>query len=108
MVMGDTVWYDVLRGKDASPFDVYWERPDEELYSNAESTSSLWETWCPDRDELKERIRKQSVLWSEYVNGLEGFDHPTEKRLGLVLFHVVNHGWHHRGQIYAALRVIGK
>ncbi|KAI9341754.1 hypothetical protein BDR26DRAFT_918308 [Obelidium mucronatum] len=107
MLIGDIVWYERLQGRDVSRFDRYWKRPDEEMYATKDSEQIDWEDFVSDRKEMAASIRKQAVLWKEFVEGLnETLESSYKKNLGHVLFHVVNHGMHHRGQVYAVLKML--
>ncbi|KAJ3020754.1 UNVERIFIED_CONTAM: hypothetical protein HDU68_009991 [Siphonaria sp. JEL0065] len=109
MLLGDLVWYERLHGKaEVSRFDSFWERPDEELYATRDSAKIDWEEYIANRTELSMAIIKQALLWREFVEGLDNvLENQFEKGLGRILFHAVNHGYHHRGQVFATLKTLG-
>jgi uncharacterized damage-inducible protein DinB len=74
----------------------------------------------PDRTQLKQRLLEGAKKWQTLIDGwpavrLDGtLDYTTTKGVpvslpfALTLAHVFNHGTHHRGQITAALTMMGK
>ncbi|KAI8607256.1 hypothetical protein BC830DRAFT_1159176, partial [Chytriomyces sp. MP71] len=101
--MSDLIWYERLHGIDPSRFDPYWVRPDEEMYASTDSEGIDWEEYISDRAKLDSLTREQQRKWIEYMESVEEAENAYEKGVGRIWLHVINHAFHHRGQIEAVL-----
>jgi uncharacterized damage-inducible protein DinB len=104
----DDLWFLRLTqgGSAASKYNYY--------YSDG-TPPSEWGTLYDDFDVACSTLVKHSERWVAYVDGLaesslldrvtfeDTKGQPLERPIGASLFHVFNHGTHHRGQIHAAL-----
>lgn len=79
---------------------------------NRESSVAIWPNIA--LDDLKQNFIANGLKWKEYLKAQKDFDQfisyqnskgqPFHTRLDDILFHVINHGTHHRGQIASFLR----
>jgi uncharacterized damage-inducible protein DinB len=91
MMSSDERWFQGLRGEEVP------EYPDTAQFENPDVVRERW-------DGVENMMR-------EYLEGLTDSEiiSPFERGIDRwhALFHVVNHGTHHRGQIVSMLRIIG-
>lgn len=109
----DDLWFKRITLGDSSAYDYLYksETPREEwgrLFNNdwdlmADALLTRSSRWI---DYIDKDITSDDVLLSD-VSFLDTAGVATKRQLAPALFHVFNHATHHRGQVHAAITIIG-